>query len=49
MTEEGYPRLMHTALDTEDARGLAEVYRGLPGVHYRPGRGPPLRKCSFGP
>ena len=32
-----YPRLLHTALDTEDARGLAEFYRELLGLHYRPG------------
>jgi catechol 2,3-dioxygenase-like lactoylglutathione lyase family enzyme len=32
-----YPRLMHTALDTEDARALAEFYRALLGLRYRPG------------
>jgi hypothetical protein len=32
-----FPRLMHTVLDTEDARGLAEFYRELLGLHYRPG------------
>ena len=32
-----FPRLMHTALDTTDARGLAEFYRVLLGLHYRPG------------
>jgi hypothetical protein len=32
---------MHTALDTEDARGLAEFYRELLGLHYRPGDEPP--------
>ena len=32
-----YPRLMHTALDTTDARGLAEFYRLLLGLRYRPG------------
>jgi hypothetical protein len=32
---------MHTALDTEDARGLAEFYRQLLGLHYRPGDEPP--------
>ena len=32
-----YPRLMHTALDTTDARGLAEFYRQLLGLRYRPG------------
>lgn len=37
-----YPKLMHTALDTTDARGLAEFYRELLGLHYRPGDEPPL-------
>ena len=32
-----YPRKMHTALDTTDARGLAEFYRELLGLQYRPG------------
>lgn len=32
-----YPRLLHTVLDTTDPRGLAEFYRGLLGLHYRPG------------
>jgi catechol 2,3-dioxygenase-like lactoylglutathione lyase family enzyme len=41
VTDETYPRLMHTALDTEDARGLAEFYRELLGLHYRPGDEPP--------
>jgi catechol 2,3-dioxygenase-like lactoylglutathione lyase family enzyme len=36
-----YPRLMHTAIDTTDARGLAEFYRQLLGLHYRPGDEPP--------
>lgn len=41
MTEQpAYPRLMHTALDTEDARGLAEFYRELLGLRYRPGDEP---------
>jgi catechol 2,3-dioxygenase-like lactoylglutathione lyase family enzyme len=39
MTE--YPRLLHTAIDTTDARGLAEFYRQLLGLHYRPGDEPP--------
>jgi catechol 2,3-dioxygenase-like lactoylglutathione lyase family enzyme len=39
MTE--YPRLLHTALDTTDARALAEFYRQLLGLHYRPGDEPP--------
>ena len=37
----GYPRLMHTAIDTTDCRGLAEFYRELLGAHYRPGDEPP--------
>lgn len=39
MTE--YPRLLHTALDTTDARALAEFYRQLLGLRYRPGDEPP--------
>ena len=35
MTE--YPQLLHTVLDTTDARQLAEFYRRLLGLHYRPG------------
>ena len=42
MTDQpAYPRLMHTALDTEDARALAEFYRALLGLHYRSGDEPP--------
>jgi catechol 2,3-dioxygenase-like lactoylglutathione lyase family enzyme len=36
-----YPRRMHTALDTTDARGLAEFYRILLGLRYRDGDEPP--------
>jgi catechol 2,3-dioxygenase-like lactoylglutathione lyase family enzyme len=36
-----YPRLLHTAIDTTDVRGLAEFYRRLLGLHYRPGDEPP--------
>ncbi len=36
-----YPRYMHTVLDTTDARGLAEFYRELLGLHYRPSDVPP--------
>jgi hypothetical protein len=36
-----YPRYMHTVLDTTDARGLAEFYRQLLGLQYRPGDEPP--------
>jgi catechol-2,3-dioxygenase len=32
-----FPRLLHTVLDTTDARGLAEFYRELLGLCYRPG------------
>ncbi len=39
MTE--YPRLLHTALDTTDARALAEFYRQLLGLSYRSGDEPP--------
>jgi catechol 2,3-dioxygenase-like lactoylglutathione lyase family enzyme len=36
-----FPQLLHTALDTTDARGLAEFYRELLGLSYRPGDEPP--------
>jgi catechol 2,3-dioxygenase-like lactoylglutathione lyase family enzyme len=36
-----YPVLMHTALDATDARALAEFYRELLGLRYRPGDEPP--------
>ena len=36
-----YPRLLHTAIDTTDARALAEFYRELLGLRYRPGDEPP--------
>jgi catechol 2,3-dioxygenase-like lactoylglutathione lyase family enzyme len=39
MTE--YPRLLHTVLDTTDVRRLAEFYRELLGLRYRPGDEPP--------
>jgi catechol 2,3-dioxygenase-like lactoylglutathione lyase family enzyme len=39
MTE--YPQLLHTAVDTTDARALAEFYRQLLGLQYRPGDEPP--------
>jgi len=35
------PRLLQTVLDTEDPRGLAEFYRVLLGLSYRPGDEPP--------
>lgn len=36
-----YPRLLQTVLDTTDVRGLAEFYRELLGLTYRPGDEPP--------
>ncbi|CAN5214749.1 hypothetical protein BH18ACT9_BH18ACT9_21680 [soil metagenome] len=36
-----YPELLHTALDTTDARTLAEFYRKLLGLRYRHGDEPP--------
>lgn len=36
-----YPVLMHTAIDATDVRGLAEFYRELLGLQYRPGDEPP--------
>jgi catechol 2,3-dioxygenase-like lactoylglutathione lyase family enzyme len=36
-----YPQLLHTALDTTDARQLAEFYKELLGLQYRPGDEPP--------
>lgn len=32
-----HPRLLQTVLDTPDVRGLAEFYRQLLGLRYRPG------------
>lgn len=32
-----YPHLLHTVIDTTDVRGLAEFYRELLGLRYRPG------------
>ncbi|HET9020385.1 MAG TPA: VOC family protein [Ornithinibacter sp.] len=36
-----HPTLLHTVLDTTDVRGLAEFYRSLLGLRYRPGDEPP--------
>jgi catechol 2,3-dioxygenase-like lactoylglutathione lyase family enzyme len=36
-----YPRLLHTVLDTTTPRQLAEFYRELLGLDYRPGDEPP--------
>jgi catechol 2,3-dioxygenase-like lactoylglutathione lyase family enzyme len=38
---ESYPKYLHTVLDATDARGLAEFYRELLGLVYRPGDEPP--------
>ncbi|MCE0485712.1 VOC family protein [Ornithinimicrobium sediminis] len=37
----GFPQLLHTVLDTPDVRALAEFYRQLLGLRYRPGDEPP--------
>jgi catechol 2,3-dioxygenase-like lactoylglutathione lyase family enzyme len=36
-----YPQLLHTVLDTTSPRVLAEFYRQLLGLQYRPGDEPP--------
>ena len=36
-----YPQLLHTVLDTTRPRELAEFYRELLGLRYRPGDEPP--------
>ena len=36
-----YPQLQTTVLDATDVRGLAEFYRKLLGLQYRPGDEPP--------
>ena len=36
-----YPQLLHTVLDTTSPRELAEFYRELLGLAYRPGDEPP--------
>lgn len=36
----GYPQLLHTVIDGTDIRGLAEFYRELLGLRYRPGDEP---------
>ena len=39
--ERGFPRFRQVVLDTTDARALAEFYRQLLGLAYRPGDEPP--------
>jgi catechol 2,3-dioxygenase-like lactoylglutathione lyase family enzyme len=36
-----YPQLLHTVIDGTDIRRLAEFYRELLGLRYRPGDEPP--------
>jgi catechol 2,3-dioxygenase-like lactoylglutathione lyase family enzyme len=36
-----YPQMLHTVVDGTDVRGLAEFYRELLGLRYRPGDEPP--------
>ncbi len=36
----GFPQILHTVIDTTDVRGLAEFYRQLLGLEYRPGDEP---------
>ncbi len=40
--ERGFPELRQVVLDTTNARGLAEFYRQLLGLRYRPGDEPPV-------
>ena len=39
--ERGFPKVRQVVLDSADARGLAEFYRLLLGLVYRPGDEPP--------
>ena len=39
--EPGFPELRQVVLDSTDARALAEFYRRLLGLAYRPGDEPP--------
>jgi catechol 2,3-dioxygenase-like lactoylglutathione lyase family enzyme len=40
-TQRGFPALRQVVLDCTDARALAEFYRQLLGLRYRPGDEPP--------
>jgi catechol 2,3-dioxygenase-like lactoylglutathione lyase family enzyme len=40
--ERGFPELLQVVLDTTNARELAEFYRQLLGLRYRPGDEPPV-------
>ncbi len=39
--EQGFPKVRQVVLDSTDARALAEFYRQLLGLAYRPGDEPP--------
>jgi catechol 2,3-dioxygenase-like lactoylglutathione lyase family enzyme len=41
-----YPQLLHTVLDTTVPRALAEFYRELLGLRYRPGDEPPADEVA---
>lgn len=41
-----YPQLLHTVLDTTAPRALAEFYRELLGLRYRPGDEPPADEVA---
>jgi catechol 2,3-dioxygenase-like lactoylglutathione lyase family enzyme len=41
-----YPQLLHTVLDTTRPRELAEFYRLLLGLRYRPGDEPPAERAA---
>lgn len=42
-----FPRLLHTVLDTTDCRGLAEFYRQMFGLRYRPADDPPAEDADW--
>jgi catechol 2,3-dioxygenase-like lactoylglutathione lyase family enzyme len=44
-----YPQLLHTVLDTAEPRELAEFYRQLLGLRYRPGDEPPTEGSAEDP
>ena len=47
MTDGPGPRLCQVVLDCTDARALAEFYRALLGLVYRPGDEPPGRFAAL--
>lgn len=46
MSDADHPVLLHTVLNAEDVRGLAEFYRELLGLVYRPGDEPELDRTE---